>query len=411
VQRPTPPLVHNACSSGCIQPPLAPLALQPQQQQQPAGSCGTSSGQPPLGRRRRGRLLAVHSSVLPHGGVSLLHSAAACQAASERMHLTAERGRDMGQTWLTRLIVRAHSGLQRAYNGGCATPRAATASATAAFRSCCESLHVGPVLSGSGSGTHELRATRFEAHGVGQLVPPSSLPPLGLSAVPTPPTLDGPPPDQHGQHVNFLIGCVAGVASKTASSPLSRVSILMQTQVIRGSAPGEAGVGILGMMRMIVARDGAFGLFRGNLADVLRAAPYTGTQPCNTTHPRLARFGPAAHPRLVHLVWFCNTLSFGLATHSRLVLQHTLVWFCNTLSFGFATHSRLVLQHTLVWFSNTLSFGLARHHRLVRFPLLCLVFFSAFFFFDPQCFNLSCCFLTDPSVSFYFILYRLITPL
>ena len=75
---------------------------------------------------------------------------------------------------------------------------------------------------------------------------------------------------------SFLIGCVAGIASKTAASPLSRVTILMQTQVVRGAAAEEAGLGLVGMVKKVVSRDGVLGLMRGNTADVLRAAPYTG---------------------------------------------------------------------------------------------------------------------------------------
>lgn len=74
---------------------------------------------------------------------------------------------------------------------------------------------------------------------------------------------------------SFGIGCIAGIAAKTSASPFSRVTILMQTQHVRG-ATTEKELGLVRFMRHIVVRDGVAGLFRGNTADVLRAAPYTG---------------------------------------------------------------------------------------------------------------------------------------
>mmetsp|Transcript_29974 Transcript_29974/g.58601 ORF Transcript_29974/g.58601 Transcript_29974/m.58601 type:complete len:466 (-) Transcript_29974:113-1510(-) len=68
-------------------------------------------------------------------------------------------------------------------------------------------------------------------------------------------------------------GATAGVLGKTVASPLSRLTILMQTGGIQG-APTDA----VGLTRHILRTDGLRGLMRGNAADILRQVPYAGSQ-------------------------------------------------------------------------------------------------------------------------------------
>eukprot|EP00658_Telonema_sp_P-2_P005104 TRINITY_DN11916_c0_g1_i1.p1 TRINITY_DN11916_c0_g1~~TRINITY_DN11916_c0_g1_i1.p1 ORF type:complete len:368 (+),score=78.41 TRINITY_DN11916_c0_g1_i1:232-1335(+) len=70
----------------------------------------------------------------------------------------------------------------------------------------------------------------------------------------------------------FVAGGVAGGIAKTVGSPLSRATILMQTQAARG----QAETGLIKTLKDVIAKDGMKGLLRGNTADVLRSIPLTG---------------------------------------------------------------------------------------------------------------------------------------
>jgi len=70
----------------------------------------------------------------------------------------------------------------------------------------------------------------------------------------------------------FVAGGVAGGVAKTIGSPLSRATILMQTQAARGLAES----GLIAVLKEVIKKDGLKGLVRGNTADVLRSVPMTG---------------------------------------------------------------------------------------------------------------------------------------
>eukprot|EP01065_Artemidia_motanka_P034894 TRINITY_DN42887_c0_g1_i1.p1 TRINITY_DN42887_c0_g1~~TRINITY_DN42887_c0_g1_i1.p1 ORF type:complete len:456 (+),score=140.56 TRINITY_DN42887_c0_g1_i1:54-1370(+) len=71
----------------------------------------------------------------------------------------------------------------------------------------------------------------------------------------------------------FIAGAFAGIMAKTVASPLSRLTILLQTGGITGAAKDP-----VGLARHIVRVEGVKGLFRGNAADILRQVPYSGVQ-------------------------------------------------------------------------------------------------------------------------------------
>jgi len=109
----------------------------------------------------------------------------------------------------------------------------------------------------------------------------------------------------------FAAGAAAGACARTVGSPLSRVTILQQTAATgnladygRRAGGGGGRASIASLARDMVAREGWRGLFRGNFADVLRAAPQMGISfACYETYKRafsrydatddkfLARFG------------------------------------------------------------------------------------------------------------------------
>ena len=70
----------------------------------------------------------------------------------------------------------------------------------------------------------------------------------------------------------FLAGAVSGIIAKSGCSPLSRITILLQTGGIAGSSS------TLGLARHIFKSEGLRGFFRGNSADILRQVPYAGSQ-------------------------------------------------------------------------------------------------------------------------------------
>jgi len=71
----------------------------------------------------------------------------------------------------------------------------------------------------------------------------------------------------------FIAGGMSGLIAKTCSSPLARLTILLQTGGIKGAANDT-----IGLTRHILGKEGVMGLFRGNGADLLRQIPYSAMQ-------------------------------------------------------------------------------------------------------------------------------------
>ncbi len=71
---------------------------------------------------------------------------------------------------------------------------------------------------------------------------------------------------------NFLIAGISGSISKTIAAPIERTRIILQTQdaiesIIEGKKRYK---GIFGTISRIVREEGVVGLWRGNLANVMR---------------------------------------------------------------------------------------------------------------------------------------------
>jgi len=70
----------------------------------------------------------------------------------------------------------------------------------------------------------------------------------------------------------FIAGGLAGGVAKTVGAPLSRATIMMQTQ----AALGQQNKGFVHITSSIFKKEGFRGLCKGNGIDVLRSVPMTG---------------------------------------------------------------------------------------------------------------------------------------
>ncbi|CAN0879742.1 Probable envelope ADP,ATP carrier protein, chloroplastic [Linum grandiflorum] len=77
----------------------------------------------------------------------------------------------------------------------------------------------------------------------------------------------------------FIAGAAAGAAAKTATAPLDRVKILMQTHGIRvGQESAKKAIGFLEALALIGKEEGIKGYWKGNLPQVIRIIPYSAVQ-------------------------------------------------------------------------------------------------------------------------------------
>jgi solute carrier family 25 phosphate transporter 23/24/25/41 len=87
------------------------------------------------------------------------------------------------------------------------------------------------------------------------------------------------PPSRAGIKVDTLFaGGIAGACARTATAPLDRVKILMQTQRLTSGGAADKYTGLWQALRRVVLEDGFKGYFRGNLANCIRVIPYSATQ-------------------------------------------------------------------------------------------------------------------------------------
>lgn len=129
-------------------------------------------------------------------------------------------------------------------------------------------------------------------------------------------------------------GAGAGLISKTVTAPLDRIRILFQVDPRRNfSVHGFGQVGL-----RIVRRDGFIGLWRGNLAVVLRTMPYAGIQFASFAQYQFYLQGLAKNRRQEHHVTarFCagalagataTTLTYPLDfLRTRMAVGGTSLW-------------------------------------------------------------------------------------
>lgn len=81
---------------------------------------------------------------------------------------------------------------------------------------------------------------------------------------------------------NLLAGGVAGAISRSVVAPIERLKLLLQMQG-SGSGSGEGSTrrytgGLRSGLRQMYKEDGARGLYKGNLSNILRIVPVVGLQ-------------------------------------------------------------------------------------------------------------------------------------
>merc|ERR1712105_5242 len=74
---------------------------------------------------------------------------------------------------------------------------------------------------------------------------------------------------------NFALSGVAAVVSKTAAAPIERIKLLVQNQdeMIKQGRLDKPYSGVLDCLKRVLATEGVYPLWRGNLANVLRYFP------------------------------------------------------------------------------------------------------------------------------------------
>jgi hypothetical protein len=102
----------------------------------------------------------------------------------------------------------------------------------------------------------------------------------------------------------FAAGGLAGAVAKTCVAPLERIKMLLQVQSMSESAAARGGarLGIAGMARDVLQRDGVRGFWRGNTANTVRIVPTKGILfAVNDQYRKLFGVDPAA-PQPMRLV-------------------------------------------------------------------------------------------------------------
>lgn len=99
--------------------------------------------------------------------------------------------------------------------------------------------------------------------------------------------------------MNFLAGGVSAAVSKTIVAPIERVKLLLQVQYANPNIPKEQQYnGIGDCFSRVVAEQGVFSLWRGNLANVIRYFPTQALNfACKDTYKKwLCPYNPKTEP-------------------------------------------------------------------------------------------------------------------
>ncbi|CAK9323351.1 unnamed protein product [Citrullus colocynthis] len=83
----------------------------------------------------------------------------------------------------------------------------------------------------------------------------------------------------HREATLFAAGAVSGAAAKTATAPLERIKLLMQTHGARIAQEGaKKSIGFIEAIRTVIKVEGVKGLWKGNFPQVIRIIPYSAIQ-------------------------------------------------------------------------------------------------------------------------------------
>jgi solute carrier family 25 (adenine nucleotide translocator) protein 4/5/6/31 len=135
---------------------------------------------------------------------------------------------------------------------------------------------------------------------------------------------DKPKKPKLGFYEEFMIGGVSAGISKTFAAPIERVKLLIQNQdeMIKQGILDKKYDGVAECTKRVVAADGIVGLWRGNLANVLRYFP---TQALNFAFKDTFKKMFNVKKDEGYVKWFAaNMASGGLAGASSLVFVYSL---------------------------------------------------------------------------------------
>jgi len=140
----------------------------------------------------------------------------------------------------------------------------------------------------------------------------------------------------------LFAGGIAGACARTATAPLDRVKILMQTQRLTSGGGADKYTGLWQALTRVVREDGVRGYFRGNLANCIRVVPYSATQfvtfdLCKST---VASYTGKDQPTIVQRLacGACAGICASFATHpldvirTRLAVQAELKGITHTVT-------------------------------------------------------------------------------
>ena len=140
----------------------------------------------------------------------------------------------------------------------------------------------------------------------------------------------------------LFAGGIAGACARTATAPLDRVKILMQTQRLTSGGGADKYTGLWQALRRVVHDDGVRGYFRGNLANCIRVVPYSATQFVTFDYCKrvVTDFTGQAQPTIVQRLG-CGAMAgicASFATHpldvirTRLAVQKELAGITHTIT-------------------------------------------------------------------------------
>jgi solute carrier family 25 phosphate transporter 23/24/25/41 len=76
--------------------------------------------------------------------------------------------------------------------------------------------------------------------------------------------------------MNMIAGGIAGSVAKTATAPLSRLTILYQVHAIKTGVEYNIDESLLNVVKSIYRQEGALSFWRGNLTAIVHRFPYSG---------------------------------------------------------------------------------------------------------------------------------------
>merc|ERR1712019_252324 len=133
------------------------------------------------------------------------------------------------------------------------------------------------------------------------------------------------PTQKIGFFENFMLAGVSAAFTKTATAPIERVKLLLQSQdeMIKQGRLNKPYTGVIDCTKRVLSQEGNGSFWRGNMANVIRYFP---TQAVNFAFKDTIKgFFPKYNPKTEFMPFFMTNLaSGGLAGASSLLIVYPL---------------------------------------------------------------------------------------